>query len=196
MVDRDDISEAVLEGDSYDEALVRTKQNFPLDLDQKIQVCILGLLWATLLAPAVWFRRDLALSLEEGATLSEVLGTRLSLLTLLGVLTVLPVGFLLLRQKYLINRRSYTVEEARDIIRVQEIYMWFGSMGIVFIFISVGLALVGLVSTDAARWLYSHTVVIYRVGEPLAVDVRATSAIGGAGALILAVGQRYLEQSD
>lgn len=193
MSDRDEISEAVIEGNAYEEALVRTKQTFPLSLKQKIQTCIIGLLVSTLLAPAVWVRRDLALTLEAGATVSEVLGTRLSLLTLLGIFTVLPVGLLLLRQLALLDRRSYSVEEARDIIRVQEIFMWFGAMGITFILIPVILALVGVVSPDTVHWLYSHTVVIYRVGEPLAVDVRITSAFGGLSALLLAVGYAYLD---
>jgi len=191
MSERDDISEAVLEGDAYDEAVVRTTRHFPLSLDGKILACALGLAVSTLLAPAVWFRRDLALSLERGATQSQVLGTRLSLVALLGILTVFLPGLLLLRQQVLLARQSYTVEEARDIVRVQEIFMWFAAMGIVFILISVLLALVGLVSTDAVRWLYSKSVVIYRAGEPLALDVRITSVIGGFSALVLVLGRGY-----
>jgi len=195
MSDRseDELSEAVLEGDAYAQAIVQTKRYFSLSLEGKILACAAGLGLSTLLAPAVWVRRDLALSLEEGATLSQVLGTRLSALALLGVVTVLLAGLLLLRQQVLLVRRSYTVEEARDVVRVQEIFMWFAVTGIVFILIPVFLGLLGVLSPDAVRWLYSNSVVIYRVGEPLAIDVRITSAIGGASALALAAGSQYFE---
>lgn len=195
MSDQDEISEAVLEGNAYEEAVIRTKQHFPLSLEGKILVCVAGLGLSTLLAPAVWFRRDLALSLEEGATLSEVLGTRLSLIALLGIMTILPAGLLLLRQQLLLSRRSYSVEQARDIVRVQEIFMWFAATGVVFVLVAVLLALLGLVSADAVRWLYSNSVVIYRVGEPLALDVRIISAVGGISALVLALASGYLNRS-
>ncbi len=195
MSDQDDISKAVLEGNAYEEAVIRTKQHFPLSLEGKILVCVVGLGLSTLLAPAVWFRRDLALSLEEGATLSQVLGTRLSLIALLGIMTILPAGLLLLRQQLLLSRRSYSVEQARDIVRVQEIFMWFAATGVTFVLVAVLLALLGLVSADAVRWLYSNSVVIYRAGEPLALDVRLISAVGGISALVLALASGYLNRS-
>lgn len=177
----DDIAETLVEGDSYEQAVLSENRMVPVSLDTKIRLAIGTLALSTTVAPAVMLRRDLVRSLEGTDTLSLTLG----LLVLNGILTTGLGGVLLVRQRYVVDRRTLTPREAQKLVRIEDFLVSFVLFGGLFIAASVALTVVGLLSPSTVETLYDTGVRIYVPDETLDIDLRLISGAGGLSAVLL-----------
>jgi hypothetical protein len=177
----DDIAETLVEGDSYEQAALAVSRMVPLSLDTKIRIAIGLLALSGAIAPAVLLRRDLVRSLEGTESLSLTLG----LLVLNGIITITLAGLLLVRQRYILTRRSLSSREARKLVRLEDFLVLFVLLGGLFVVAPLLLAVVGLVSPSTVETFYANDINIYQPDETLGIDLRAISAAGGFLAIVL-----------
>jgi hypothetical protein len=177
----DDIAETLVEGDSYEQAALAVSRMVPLSLDTKIRIAIGLLALSGAIAPAVLLRRDLVRSLEGTGSLSLTLG----LLVLNGIITITLAGLLLVRQRYILTRRSLSSREARKLVRLEDFLVLFVLLGGLFVVAPLLLAVVGLVSPSTVETFYANDINIYQPDETLGIDLRAISAAGGFLAIVL-----------
>jgi hypothetical protein len=177
----DDIAETLVEGDSYEQAALAVSRMVPLSLDTKIRIAIGLLALSGAIAPAVLLRRDLVRSLEGTGSLSLTLG----LLVLNGIITITLAGLLLVRQRYILTRRSLSSREARKLVRLEDFLVLFVLLGGLFVVAPLLLAVVGLVSPSTVEIFYANDINIYQPDETLGIDLRAISAAGGFLAIVL-----------
>lgn len=179
----DEIAEQLLEGGPYERARLSTKQMVSLSLDGKVLLAVVTLGLSTLLAPGVLVRRDLIRSLEGAGELDLAFG----LLALNGILTTFLGGLLLVRQQYVLRERSLTEEQARKLLRLEDLFALVVILGGMFIGTSLLLVAIGLLSPDATETLYANDIRIYRPDEAIGADIRLVSGLGGILAAVLAV---------
>lgn len=177
----DDIAETLVEGDSYEQAVLAVKRMVPLSLDTKIRVAVWSLALSGVMAPAVLARRDLVRSLEGTGSLSLTLG----LLVLNGIITTTLGGLLLVRQRYIVRQRSLTDRQARKLVRLEDFFVLFVMLGGMFIVVPVAMVVTGLASPAAIETLYDNSVNVYQPDETLGIDLRLISGAGVSLALLL-----------
>ncbi len=185
MAPDDDIRSRIVEGGSYERAEVTVRRTFPIPLDRKIQIAIVTLAASVPLAPSVFLRRGLVRSLEGTGALAETLSLQLGWLTLIGIVTAFLVGLLLVRQKRAVRRQSLDDEEARKLVRIEDLLAFFLLQGAVFVVFSTTLAVVGVVSPETIEALYGRGVAVYQPTAAFHLDARLVSAVGGLLAIAL-----------
>jgi hypothetical protein len=181
----DDISQRLLEGDTYEKAQVTVRRTFDLPLDRKIAATA-GVLWASVLVgPAATYSRELVRTVEPGVDPTGVYSPRIGILALYGVLVTFTTGLLLVRHRRIVERRSLTEEQARRLVRIEDLITWFALLGATFVAVAVASTLAGAVTPGAVRTLYDHGVVLYQPSGVVRVDVRLVSLLGGVLAAAL-----------
>lgn len=181
----DDLTHRILEGTAYDRAAVTVRRTVPLDIVGKIRVSVGVLAASGLLAPALYLSRGRIRAVEGTGALSETLSLTLVTLTLLGVVTAFGASLLLVRQLYTIHRRSLSDDEARRLVRTEDLLMWFVLQGGAFVLIPVSVAVLGVLSGDIIDTLYSYEITVYQPSETVGLDARFVSALGGSLAVLL-----------
>lgn len=181
----DDIRNRIVEGGPYKRAEVTVRRTFPIPLDRKVQIAISTLAASVPLAPSLFLRRDLVRSLEGTGALVETLSLQLGRLTLIGIVTGFSIGLLLLRQKRAVRRRSLADEEARKLVRIEDLLTFLLLHGAVLVAVPTTLALVGVVSPETIETLYGHGVTVYQPTAAFRLDARLVSAAGGLLAIAL-----------
>lgn len=179
----DKITDQVLSGSEYERTKAVVRRTFPMSLRWKVRTAILGLLVTALIAPAVSLRQAFILELEGTETFRLEIGK----LAMLGILTTLGAGLLLVKQEYVLTQGSVTAERARRLVRIEDLLMWFVLLGTVFTVLSTVLVVVGVVSTEAIERLYGASVRVYRPSDAAGVDVRLVSGLGPGLAIVLLV---------
>jgi hypothetical protein len=177
----DDIAETLVEGDSYEQAALSVDRMVPLSLATKIRLAVGTLALSAVAAPAVLVRRDLVRSLEGTESLSFTLG----LLVLNGILTTFLGGLFLVRQQYIVQNRSLTEQEARRLVRTEDLLVSAVLFGGGFIAAPVALVLVGVVLPGFVETMYEYNLNIYQPDDTLGVDITLISALGGVLAATL-----------
>lgn len=173
-----DISDAVLEGDAYEEADALTRRVFPISLSGKIRLSYVILLSATAFMPAFAFRTDLIRTVEPTASLTPALVDVAGL----GVIITFLFGLAFVRQRVTISTRDFDFESAKQFIRFEDLLMTFAvSSGFLFVLAPLSLALVGLFSPDTVFWLYERDVQVYR---PSTIAFTTTTSVSGLGAVL------------
>jgi hypothetical protein len=180
----DEIYERIVEGESYEQAVVTVRRLVPLSLDRKIAVAVFGLGYAGLLAPALYLSRGTIQMFEGTDSLAATLSPALASLVALGLVTAFGGGVLLVRQRAIVERRSLTVDAARRQVRIEDLLMIFVLQGVSFVVIPTTPAVAAAVSGGVAQGLYDRGVVLYQAGG--AVDARLVSALGVLFAVALA----------
>jgi hypothetical protein len=182
----DDIYERIVEGEPYEEAVATVRRLVPLSLEKKIGLSVVGLVYAGLLAPALFASRNTIEMLEETGSLTQTLSPALSTLVALGVVTTFGGGLLLVRQRAIINRGSLSVDDARRQVRIEDLLMIFVIQGVSFIIIPTTPAIAAAVSGEVAQTFYDNGVVLYQAGGAVRVDSRLVSPFGIVSAAVLA----------
>ncbi len=181
----DDLTEQVLKGTTYDRAAVMVNRTFPISIGRKIRIAAGVLAASALLAPALYLSRGRIRSIEGVDGLTEVFGLRIAVLALLGIVTTVGAGMILVRQRAVVRRRSLDERQAQRLVRIEDVLMWFVVQGGAFVLIAVLLAVIGVVSAEAIYTLYGYEVMVYQQSSFIRVDARAVSALGGALAVVL-----------
>lgn len=180
-----DISDAVLDGDPYEEASALTRRVFPVSLTGKIRLCSLVLLSAVTLAPAISYRRDLIGTLEPAAAGST---PALVSVVALGLAVTFLFGLAFVRHRRLLDVREFDFESAQRFIRFEDLLMALAvSSGFLFVLVPVSLVLVGAASTETVVWFYDLDIRLYRPAGNEFVTARLVSASGAALAAALSV---------
>ena len=175
MAADDDITQAVLSNDEYQQARATVRQTFGFGVERKLLLAIATLFSVVALAPLIAFRQDLIRSLEGAETYVLLLGV----LALQGILTTTAAALLLLRQYRIIQTRDLETAEARRLVRMEDLFTWFLLLGTAFVSLSVLAAGVGVLSPGTVERLYESEVFVYREAETIPADVRYVSAAGG-----------------
>ncbi|MFT4949829.1 MAG: hypothetical protein ACI9CA_001971 [Natronomonas sp.] len=189
--DDNDVTDRILEGNAYDQAEVTVRRTFPLRAVGKLNVAA-GVLWLSgLLAPVLYLTRARIRATEGTGTLSETLSLVIVDITLIGVITTLGAALVLARQLYTIDRRSLSEEEARRLIRTEDLLMLFVVQGGLFVLIPVAIAVAGAASGDLVETLYGYGVTVYAPGGVAVIDARHVSAFGvGSGVVLFWLSRR------
>ena len=174
MTDGDDIAETLLEGDPYEQAVLNVRRVFPLSLRRKIQTAILTLAASVLFGPALAVRRDAIEAFERTTTLQLAIST----MAFFGVIVTFAFGVLLVRQQRILQKRSLTEQDARRLVRIEDMIMFFAVQGMAFILIPTVLSVVGVVSPGTIGTLYAYGVAVYTPAGAVSVDARLVSALG------------------
>lgn len=177
-----DISDAVLEGDPYEEASALTRRVFPVSLTGKIRLCSLVLLSAVALAPAINYRQDLIGTLEPAAAGST---PALVSVVALGLAVTFLFGLAFVRHRRLLDTREFDFEEAQRFIRFEDLLMALAvSSGFLFVLVPVSLVLVAAASADTVVWFYDLDIQLYR---PSGSELLTTRLVSASGAVLAAV---------
>lgn len=187
MSGRDDIERTILEGDPYDRAATLEDRVVPLSLEEKILACVLTLASSSLLAPLLYYRRSHIEQLERTRTLGETLSPALATLTLFGILTAFAFGLGLILLLASVRSRTLSIEEARRLVRIEDMVMVFAAGGILSVLSALLFASIGAISTEATGRLYETGVTFYSSGGPISVDSRLVSGLGPLCAAVLYV---------
>jgi hypothetical protein len=186
MDDQDDVTETVLSGEAYARAALSTRRFYPLGLRSKVLFCILTVASTILLAPATYARRDLIGSLEGDAASSGAIEPSFSTIALAGVVSTSLCAILLLRFLWLVETDALSVEQATEVVRIEEAILTVAiSTGTIIVVASVTLALIGLLAPNLAVALYDSGVQIYvQAGGLFGVDTQVTSGLAVAITLV------------
>ncbi|AFZ74149.1 hypothetical protein [Natronobacterium gregoryi] len=182
MSDSDDVTDTVLSGESYAQAALSTRRFYPIGLRGKVLLCIGTVASTITIAPATYTRRDLISSLEGNAVATGTVAPSLSIIALAGVISTTLCAVLLLRFLWLVEIDALSVEQAIEVIRIEEAILTFAiSTGVVVAATSVILSLVGFLTPDLAAGLYASGVRIYvQAGGLFAIDTQVTSGLAVA----------------
>lgn len=176
-----DISDAVLDGDAYEQAAALTRRVFPLSLTGKIRACSAVLAAAVLLFPAITTRRELIAQLEPAADAPPAL---VSVVALGSAVTFL-FGLVFVRQRHVVDTRTLDLETATRLVRTEDVLMTFAvSTGLLFILVPVALLLAGALSSDLVVYLYEQDIRLYR---PAGGSYATTARVSLAGAVLASV---------
>jgi len=196
MSEDDDISQRLLEGDTYEKAQVTVRRTFDLPLDRKIAVTA-GVLWTSVaVGPAVTLSRELVRTVEPGVDPTGVYSPRVGVLALYGILVTFATGLLLVRHRRVVGSRTLTEEQARRLVRIEELITWFALLGTTFVAIPVASTLAGALAPGSVRTLYDHGIVLYQPSGFVRIDVRLVSLLGGVLAAALSALWRLLPTGD
>jgi hypothetical protein len=190
MSQRDDIEQTVLEGDPYDRAATLVNRLFPFSPEAKILACVLALASSSLLAPLLYRERARIERLEGTETLRETLSPSLATLALFGILTTFVSGLVLVSLLMSIQSRTLSIQEARRLVRIEDLVMVFAAGGILFIASALFFASIGAISTEATDRLYDTGITFYNSDAPISVDSRVVSGLGLVSAIVLYAGLR------
>ncbi len=180
-----DISDAVLEGDPYEQAAALTRRVFPVSLDGKIRICCLVSLSAAGFAPAIALRRELIRTVEPTAA-SET--PAFVAIGGLGVVLTFLFGLVFVRLRLYIHNRDLDFESAAHLIRVEDLLMTFAvSTGVLFVAVPLALAVLGAFSPDSILWLYERDVRVYRPSTNILANTTLVSGGGVVSAAVLFV---------
>lgn len=181
----DDISKRLLEGDTYEKAQVTVRRTFDVPLDRKISIAA-GVLWAAVVVgPAVVYSRDLVRTVEPGVDPTGVYSPRIGILALYGILVMFLSGLLLVRHRRVVRSRSLSEQQARRLVRVEDLITWFALLGTTFVAVAVVSTLAGALAPGVVKALYDHGIVLYQPSGTVRIDVRIVSLIGGVLAATL-----------
>lgn len=183
--DDNSVTDRVLEGSAYDEAEVSVRRTFPLQIVAKIRVAVALLASSVVLAPALYISRGRIRSVEEAETVTETLNLTIVSLAFVGVVVTFGAGLLLVRQLYAVHRRSLSEDEARRLVRTEDVLMLFVAQGGAFVLIPVAVALIGVFSSDIITAFYQNSITVYQTSETFGVDARLVSTLGGVFAVLL-----------
>lgn len=187
MSEDDDISKRLLEGGTYEEAQVTVKRTFDVPLDRKIAYAIGALCLSMVVGPAVVLSRGLIRSVETGVDPTGTYSPRIGVLALYGIVVTFVTGLLLVRHQRVVAKRTLTDEQARRLVRIEELITWFVILGATFVAVAALSALAGLLAPGVVRALYEYGIVLYRPSGLVRIDVRLVSLLGGILALLLFV---------
>lgn len=189
--DDNDVADRILEGNAYDQAEVTVRRTFPLRAVGKLNIAA-GVLWLSgLLAPILYLTRARIRATEGTRTLSETLSLVIVDIALIGVITTLGAGLVLARQLYAIDRPSLSEEEARRLIRTEDLLMLFVVQGGLFVLIPVAIAVAGAASGELVETLYGYGITVYAPGGVGVIDARHVSAFGvGSGVVLFWLSRR------
>lgn len=180
-----DISDAVLEGDPYEQAAALTRRVFPVSLDGKIRICYLILSSAVGFAPAIALRRELIRTVEPTAA-SET--PAFVAVGGLGVVLTFLFGLAFVRLRLSVRDRHLDFESAAHLIRVEDLLMTFAvSTGLLFVVVPLSLATLGALSPGSVFWLYERDVRVYRPSASLLANTALVSGGGVVSAAVLFV---------
>ncbi|WP_299234081.1 hypothetical protein [Natronomonas sp.] len=179
-----DISDAVLDGDPYEEASALTRRVFPVSLTRKIRLCSAVLLATAAFAPAIEYRGELIRTLEPAAAVST---PALGSVVALGAAITFLFGLALVRHRRLLDTRDFDVQAAKQHIRFEDLLMAFVvSTGFLFVLVPLSLVVLGAASSEAIVWLYELDIRLYRPSAPGPLTARTVSGGGLLLALALA----------
>jgi hypothetical protein len=185
MSEDDDISKRLLEGDTYEQARVTVRQTFDVPLDRKIAITA-GVLWASVvIGPAVTLSRGLVRSVAPGVDPTGVFSPRIGMLALYGITVTFVTGLLLVRHRRVVASRSLSEEQARHLVRIEDLISWFALLGATLVAVPVALTLAGALTPGLIRALSEAGVVLYQPTTTVRVDIRVVSVIGATLALVL-----------
>ncbi len=185
MSSDDDVADRILEGTPYEQAEVTVSRTFPLGIRSKIRVAVATLGLSALLAPGLFLSRDRIRSFAGVEPLSAVFGLRIVGLGLGGAVVTFATGLLLVRQLSVVRRRSLSESEARRLVRIEDVLMFFLLQGSAFVLIAVTVAVVGVVPVDTVDVLYEYGLKVYQPARVVRLDARFVSALGVGLAVLL-----------
>lgn len=183
--DDNNVTDRVLEGSAYDEAEVSVRRTFPLRIVAKIRVAVGVLASSIMLAPALYLSGGRIRSIEGTETVAETFNLTIVSLAFVGVVVTFGAGLLLVRQLYAVHRRSLSEDEARRLVRTEDVLMLFVAQGGAFVLIPVTVAVIGVFSADTIAALYESRITVYQYSDTFGVDARLVSTLGGVFAVLL-----------
>jgi hypothetical protein len=181
----DDISRRILEGSAYEQAVVTVRRTFPVGLEWKIYIALGILATAGLIAPALFVRRAYVSAVTGAESLSAALSPTVVTLSFVGVLVTAATGAILVRQQYVVSRRSLDEERARRLVRVEDVLMWFLLQGAALVAVPTAVSLLAVVSTGAVETLYATGIKAFGPAGAVGVDARLVSGLGVTLAVVL-----------
>lgn len=181
----EDIVDKALDGGSYQKAQLLVRRTFRMPIDRKVQIAAVAAGTTVPFGPAIDRRRAFIRTIEGIESVDAAVSPRVGTAAILGMLMTNAAGLLLVRQKYIVARRSPGLEEARRLVRLEDLLMWFVVLGAAFISIPVTVAVVGLVSTGAIQQLYQYGIMAYQPAETLRIPADSISVAGGISAAVL-----------
>lgn len=174
MAGDDDIAETLIEGDPYEQAVLNVQRTFPLSLRRKVHSAIFTLAASILLAPALVIRRD-AIETFEG---TSILQLTISSMVLFGVVVTFVGGVLLIRHRSVVQRQSLTEQDARRLVRIEDLFFLFAVHGMAFVIIPTVISVAGVVFPGSIETLYTYDVAVYTPANTVPVDARVVSLLG------------------
>lgn len=179
-----DISDAVLEGDPYEQAAALTRRVFPISLGAKVRICYSVSLSAVGFAPAIAYRRELIRTVEPAVAPSPAF----VLVGAIGILLTFLFGLSLVGLRLFVRRTELDFESAAHLIRIEDLLMVFAvSTGLLFVAVPLGLAVLGVFSPDSIHWLYDRDIRVYRPSTNGLANPTLVSAGGVLTAIALFV---------
>lgn len=181
----DDVSQRILEGDAYEEAVVTVRQTFPVGLDRKVHIAVGTLATAGVVAPALFLTREYVAAVTGADSLSATLSPTVTTLGLAGVVVTFGAGVVLVRQQYVVRHGSPSEERARRLVRLEDMVMWFVVQGAAFIAIPTTVSVLTVVSTAAVDSLYDSGINAFGPAGATGIDARLVSGLGVVLATVL-----------
>jgi hypothetical protein len=177
----DDITEAVVSGDAYEETRASVYQTISLPLAEKIWVAVGTLFSATPFWPLVALRRDAIRSIEGTFSFELALGVLVGL----GVVITFCAGLLLLRQYYTVQTSHVDEQQARHLVHMEDMFTWFLLLGTALVVVPVIAATAGALSPETTDRLYNLGIRLYRPSERFQFDGRYAACLGGVFGVVL-----------
>lgn len=177
----DDITEAVVSGDAYEETRATVYQTISLPVAEKIEVAIGTLFSATSFWPLVAFRKGSIRSFEGTFSYELALGVLVGA----GVVVTFCSGALLLRQYHIVQTTTVDEERARELVHMEDMFTWFLMLGAVLVVFPVASATVGALFPGATDRLYDLGFQLYRMSDRFPVDGRFAASLGGVFGAVL-----------
>lgn len=174
----DDVTERILEGTTYDQAEVTVRRTFPVSLGGKIRLSVAVLVASVAVAPLLSVRQEYIRSIIEAQTASEVYKLTIVTLVLVGIVTTFGAAAVLVRQEYIVSRRSLSEEQARRVVRIEDVLMWFVLQGAAFVAIPLALSLLVVLSPETIDAMSASGVAVFSAAETVPADARVVSGLG------------------
>lgn len=190
----DDVTEAVLEEDTYEHARMTVRQFVPLSLRSKLRVAVVALLVATLYGPALAGQRRPVQTFEP--TLANPFRPAIGAMVLAGVVLAFVTSVALLGLLLRRHRRDLSLEQARRLVRIEDFVAWFLIQGVLFVTLPTAVAVGGVVSAAPIEQLYDLGVAVYRPDSIVAPDGRLVSALAGTLAVVVVALRSSLARLD
>lgn len=181
------LTQQLLQGSSYEQAMVNVRRTFPIGIDGKILVAGLALVLAVPFAPLVYYRRELIAELEETESTTAALSVDIGTLAFAGVVSVFGTGLLLAYLRRRVQTVDLDPERARRVVRTEDLLMWVLLQGTAFVLIAVLVAAAGVLAPETVAELYQRDVRLYQRTGLAFIDARVLSGLGGALSAIMLV---------
>lgn len=168
---------------------------FPVSLDGKILTAVVGSAMAALFGPLIAMQSSEVRALEGGP--GEALNVVGGIPVLLGVVLMFVGGGGLVYQKYYVGREVEDEESMEWFIRVEDLWMWTLTVGVLLVVLCLLLLVPGAFSLLSPETVSDAGFGIYGAFDPLPITFGAwlVSGISAGTALALGVGWLWVNRT-